>query len=238
MDLDRRTKNAHVVHRTSFARGIDINFHLGSSNVRRIRAIVFDFGGVLIDWNPRYLYRKLFPGDEPGMERFLAEIGFAEWNRQQDAGRALALAVAELGKQFPAYAHLIRAYHERWEESIAGPLQDTADLLLPLKQAGFELHGLSNWSSETFAAVRPKYSFFQLFDTILLSGDVRVVKPDPRIFQLLLERIGRSAGECLFIDDLEQNISAARALGFETILFESAERLRKALQQRGLLPIP
>lgn len=202
-----------------------------------IRAIVVDFGGVLIDWNPRYLYRKLFPDDEAAMERFLAEIGFTEWNRQQDAGRAFSLAVAELVKQFPSYADLIHAYDERWEESIAGPLQGTVDLLLPLKDAGFELHGLSNWSSEKFAAVRSKYPFFQLFETILLSGDVKVVKPDPRIFRTLLERIARPAGECLFIDDMEENIAAAGMLGFETIRFESSEQLRRDLRQRGLLPM-
>lgn len=202
----------------------------------RIRAIVFDFGGVLIDWNPRYLYRKLFPGNDTAMESFLAVIGFTEWNRQQDAGRAFSLAVTELVKRFPSYADLIRAYDERWEESIAGPLQGTVDLLVPLQQAGLELHGLSNWSSEKFAAVRTKYSFFQLFATILLSGDVKLIKPDPRIFEALLERIGRSASECLFIDDSEENISTARSLGFETIRFESPDQLRRELQQRGLLP--
>ena len=202
----------------------------------RIRAIVFDFGGVLIDWNPRYLYRKLFPGNDTAMESFLAEIGFTEWNQQQDAGRAFSLAVTELVKRFPSYADLIQAYDERWEESIAGPLQGTVDLLLPLQQAGLELHGLSNWSSEKFAAVRAKYSFFQLFATILVSGDVKLIKPDSRIFQALLERIGRSAGECVFIDDSEENITTARSLGFETIRFESPEQLRSALQQRGLLP--
>ncbi len=202
----------------------------------RIRAIVFDFGGVLIDWNPRYLYRKLFPGNDTAMESFLAEIGFTEWNQQQDAGRAFSLAVTELVKRFPSYADLIQAYDERWEESIAGPLQGTVDLLLPLQQAGLELHGLSNWSSEKFAAVRTKYSFFQLFATILLSGDVKLIKPDPRIFEALLARIGRSASECLFIDDSEENISTARSLGFETIRFESPEQLRRELQHRGLLP--
>ena len=203
---------------------------------KRIRAIVVDFGGVLIDWNPRYLYRKLFPGDEPAMERFLTEIGFAEWNRQQDAGRAFSIAVTELVKQFPRYADLIQAYDERWEESIAGPLQETVDLLLPLKEAGFELHGLSNWSSEKFAAVRIKYPFFQLFETILLSGDVKLVKPDPRIFRALLDRINRPASECLFIDDSEENITAAQTLGFEAIRFESSAQLRSELRQRGLLP--
>jgi len=202
----------------------------------RIRAIVFDFGGVLIDWNPRYLYRKLFPGNDTAMESFLAEIGFTEWNQQQDAGRAFSLAVTELVKRFPSYADLIQAYDERWEESIAGPLQGTVDLLLPLQQAGLELHGLSNWSSEKFAAVRTKYSFFQLFATILLSGDFKLIKPDPRIFEALLERIGRSASECLFIDDSEENISTARSLGFDTIRFESPDQLRRELQHRGLLP--
>lgn len=206
-------------------------------SLTRIRAIIVDFGGVLIDWNPRYLYRKLFPGNEAAMERFLAEIGFTEWNRQQDAGRAFSLAVTELVRQFPSYAHLIQAYDERWEESIAGPLQGTVDLLLPLKEAGFELHGLSNWSSEKFQSVRTKYPFFQLFETILLSGDVKLAKPDPRIFRALLERITRPANECLFIDDSEENITAARALGFETIRFESSAQLRNELRQRGVLPI-
>jgi len=202
----------------------------------RIRAIVVDFGGVLIDWNPRYLYRKLFPGNDTAMESFLAEIRFTEWNQQQDAGRAFSLAVTELVKRFPSYAGLIQAYDERWEESIAGPLQGTVDLLLPLQQAGLELHGLSNWSSEKFAEVRTKYSFFHLCATILLSGDVKLVKPDPRIFEALLERIGRSASECLCIDDSEENISTARSLGFDTIRFESPDQLRRELQHRGLLP--
>ena len=189
-----------------------------------------------MDWNPRHLYRKLFPGNDAAMERFLAEIGFTEWNQRQDAGRAFSLAVAELVQQFPAYAELIQAYHERWEESIAGPLQGTVDLLLPLKHAGFELYGLSNWSSEKFGAVRAKYAFFQLFDSILLSGDVKLIKPEPGIFQALIDRIGRSASECLFIDDSEENISTARSLGFETIRFESPDQLRRELQHRGLLP--
>jgi 2-haloacid dehalogenase len=191
---------------------------------------------VLIDWNPRYLYRQLFPGNDAAMESFLAEIGFTEWNRQQDAGRAFSIAVAELVKRFPSYADLIGAYDTRWEESIAGPLQGTVDLLQPLKQAGFELYGLSNWSSEKFASVRTKYPFFELFDAIILSGDVKVVKPDPRIYRALLERIRRPSSECLFIDDTAENIAAARALGFETILFESSEQLHRELQQRGLLP--
>ena len=108
------------------------------------RVIVFDFGGVLVDWNPRHLYRKLFPGDEAGMERFLEEIRFTEWNAQQDRGRSFAAAVAELSAWFPQHAALIRAYDERWEESISGPIEESVALLAALKRAGHALHGLSN----------------------------------------------------------------------------------------------
>jgi 2-haloacid dehalogenase len=200
-----------------------------------VGAIVFDFGGVLVDWNPRHLYRKLFRGDEAAMERFLEEIGFSKWNSQQDLGRPFGTAVAELVGGFPHYGDLIRAYDERWEESIAGPIQASVDLLAPLKRAGRELHGLSNWSSEKFALTRAKYGFFALFDTILVSGDVQLGKPDPRIFALFLQRIGRTARECLFIDDSAANITAARGLGFETIHFSSADQLHGEFRARGLL---
>ena len=196
---------------------------------------MFDFGGVLVDWNPRHLYRKLFRGDDGAMELFLEEIGFTEWNLQQDMGRAYAIAVAELVSRFPRYADLIRAYDERWEETIAGPIQASVDLLGPLKRAGREIHGLSNWSSEKFALVRAKFDFFELFDTILVSGDVNLVKPDARIFMLFLQRIGRAAQECLFIDDSAPNIAAARGLGFEAIHFSSATQLHHELRRRELL---
>ena len=208
-----------------------------TQSLASIRAIVFDFGGVLIDWNPRHLYRKLFPGNERAMESFLREIGFTEWNLQQDSGRAFAPAVAELVAQFPTYADLIQAYDERWEESIAGPIHATVALLLPLKHAGYELHGLSNWSSEKFAIACTQYAFFHLFETILVSGEVKLLKPDPSIYVVFLERIGRTASECLIIDDSYQNIVTARGLGFATIHFESSDQLLRELQQRGLLPI-
>jgi 2-haloacid dehalogenase len=197
-------------------------------------AIVFDFGGVLLDWNPRYLYRKLFNGDPNAMERFLTEIGFVEWNLQQDKGRPLAVAVAELSERFPQYADLIQAYDERWPESIAGPIQPTVNILYALKQAGYPLYGLSNWSAETFQRVRHRYAFLDWFETIVVSGDVKLVKPDPRIYSVFLERVGRTAGECLFIDDSEANVAVAGQLGFKTIRFESPEQLARELHQRGL----
>jgi len=200
-----------------------------------IRAIVFDFGGVLLDWNPRYLYRKLFNGDSSRMERFLTEIDFVGWNFQQDKGRPFAVAVAELSAQFPQYADLIKAYSERWEESIAGPIEATVDILQELKRAGYPLYGLSNWSLETYQRVRTKYPFFKLFETILVSGEVQLAKPDPRLFTLFLERIGRLAEECLLIDDSHVNIEAAQQMGFSTIQFESSSQLEQDLQRLGIL---
>jgi 2-haloacid dehalogenase len=198
-------------------------------------AIVFDFGGVLLDWNPRYLYRKLFDDDHEAVERFLEEIGFSEWNLKQDEGRPFAAAVAELSGQFPQHADLIKAFDERWEESMGGEIQPTVEILYALKRAGHALYGLSNWSSETFRRIRHKYAFLELFDAIVLSGEVKVAKPDPRIYSVLLDKINRPAEECLFIDDSEANVAAARRLGFRTIRFESAEQLGSELRRLGLL---
>ncbi|MBA3711689.1 MAG: HAD family phosphatase [Pyrinomonadaceae bacterium] len=205
------------------------------SQPHRSPAIIFDFGGVLLDWNPRYLYRKLL-GDSPdAMERFFTEIGFVEWNMQQDNGRPFAVAVTELSERFPHYAELIRAYDERWEESISGPIQPTIDILHSLKEAGYRLYGLSNWSAETFYRIQHKHTFLDWFDDIVISGEVRLVKPDPRIYTVLLERIGRRAEECLFIDDSEANIAAALQLGFRVIWFKSPELLAAELCRLGLL---
>jgi 2-haloacid dehalogenase len=201
-------------------------------------AIIFDFGGVLLDWNPRYLYRKLFPNDEQGMERFLAEIGFDEWNHLQDAGRPFSVAVAELCSRHPQYCDLIRAYDERYPESIQGAIPGTVDILRSLRRLGFPLFGLSNWPAEKFCLVRPGYEFLGWFQGIVISGEVGFAKPDPRIFQVLLVQVGRPAGECLLIDDSPANIAAAQALGFQTIHFHTPPQLAGELARRGLLPGP
>ena len=198
-------------------------------------AVVFDFGGVLIGWDPFLLYGPYFNNDRAAMQRFLDEIGFAEWNALQDAGRPFAEGEAELTARFPQHAALIRAYRERFEETIAGPIQGSVEILRALKQQGRTLYGLSNWAAETFQRIQPNYPFLELLETIVLSGEVGLIKPDPRIFQLLLERTGRRAGDCLLIDDAPANIAAAAALGFQTIRFESPEQLRQELVRRGLL---
>ena len=200
----------------------------------KAQAIIFDFGGVLFEWDPRYLYRKLFNGNHETMERFLADIDFYEWNLQQDKGRPFAEGVAVLSRQFPHYADLIRTYDQRWEESIVGPIQPVVDIARSLKQAGHRLYALSNWSAEKFRFLRPRHEFFEWFDDILVSGEVKHIKPDPRIYTLFLERIGRTAEACVFIDDSEPNIVTARQLGFITIRYESPEQLTSALKALGL----
>ena len=200
-----------------------------------IKAIIFDYGNVLIDWNPRNVYRRYFPDDLEGMERFLQEINFMEWNAQQDRGRPFEEGVARLSEQFPQYADLIQAYHENWSDSIGEIHAGTIEILKKLKQAGYPLYGFSNWSAETFPLVRVKHDFFDLFDDMVISGAVGYVKPEPEIYQIMLEKIRRPAHECLFIDDSLPNIHQANKIGFATIHFQSPAQLEKELKQRDLL---
>jgi 2-haloacid dehalogenase len=186
-----------------------------------------------MDWNPRYLYRKIF--EDPGaMERFLEEVGFGAWNEEQDRGRPFAEGVAVLIARFPDYRTAIEAFHHRWEETIAGEIAGSVEILAALRDAGYPLYGLSNWSAETFAVVRHRYPFFSWFDAIVLSGEEKVCKPDPGLFNVLLERSGRPAGECVFIDDSLPNVTAARAMGFQVVHFRSPEQLREELTDRGI----
>jgi 2-haloacid dehalogenase len=198
------------------------------------RVVVFDLGGVLIDWNPRYLYRQLFE-DEAAMELFLAEVCHSAWNEEQDRGRMFADAVEEAAALYPEQRALIEAYHHRWDEMLAGPIEGTVAILADLKEAGHELHALTNWSAEKFPIARERYAFLTWFETVLVSGEHGLIKPDARISELLLERIGREASACIYIDDSAKNIAAAEALGFESIHFQGPEELRGELIGLGLL---
>ena len=200
-----------------------------------IKAILFDFGNVLLEWDPRHVYRRYFPGNEAAMEQFLHEVSFMDWNAQQDKGRPFAEGVAVLSKQFPQYSDLIQAYHDNWKESIGNSLSGTVELMKRLKSAGYPVYGLSNWSAETFPLVRKKYEFFSLLDDIILSGEVGAIKPEPEFFRIALKRIGRPAHECLFIDDAPANIIQAQKMGFVTILFISPGQLEAQLHEYGLL---
>jgi 2-haloacid dehalogenase len=196
---------------------------------------VFDLGGVLIDWNPRYLYRKLF-ADEASMEHFLANICTSDWNRQQDAGRTLAEGCHLLKMQYPDHAEYIDAWLHRYDEMIAGSIQGTVDILGELRSRGVPIYALSNWSSETFPAAQKRFEFLNWFDGMLLSGTVRLVKPDPRIFQLFLETHAVDPAHTVYIDDLPKNVEAAQAAGMHGIRFADPESLRAELVSVGLLP--
>lgn len=201
-----------------------------TDNHHSLKTVVFDFGGVLIDWDPRFLYRKLFPDDPDRMERFLEDIQFYEWNRKQDAGRPFAQAIAELTARFPHYDYYIRAYDERYEESLTEPIWANVDTLVRLKAQGVTLHAISNWSMEKFRLVRDRYDFFNWFEVAIISGEAGLIKPDPRIYQHYLEMAGLEAGDCVVIDDSAENITTARQMGFATIHYRSPDQLKAELQ--------
>ncbi|MCC6499033.1 MAG: HAD family phosphatase [Anaerolineales bacterium] len=200
-----------------------------------ITAIIFDFGNVLLEWDPRFVYRRYFPNDEKGMEDFLEEIKFMEWNAQQDKGRPFEEGIAILSREFPHRATLIQAYHDHWQDSIGSEIAGSVKILTRLKAKGYPLYGLSNWSPETFPYALTKYDFFELFDDKVVSGYVGLVKPDPAIFTLALDTIGKPAQDCLFIDDSAKNIEQAKRMGFVTIHFTSPERLENELKEMELL---
>lgn len=199
------------------------------------QAVVFDLGGVLIDWNPRHLYRKMFDGDEEGMERFLSGVCTPEWNVRQDEGRSFAEATEELIARHPEQAELIRAFFDRWPEMIAGAIEETVEILAEVKGAGREIYALSNWSAETFPHARERFQFLDWFDFTVISGEIGLVKPNRQIFDFLLENTGRRAEECVFIDDSPANTAVARELGFDAIYFRSPRQLRGELMSRGIL---
>ncbi|MDQ2690857.1 MAG: HAD family phosphatase [Chloroflexota bacterium] len=201
----------------------------------QIKAIIFDFGNVLLEWNPRYVYQRFFPNDPEGMERFLNEVNFMDWNVLQDKGRPFVEGVAVLSQQFPHYSHLIQAYHDHWIDSLGDAIAGTVSIMQELKQAGYALYGLSNWSAETFPHARRKHAFFDVLDDMVISGEVGHVKPDPQIFQILLNKIGRQARECLFIDDSLANVRQAEKMGFAIVHFQSPEQLRAALRDFNIL---
>ena len=197
--------------------------------------MVFDLGGVLIDWNPRHLYRKLFVGDDAGMERFLAEVCTGEWNLQQDAGRTWMEASALLKARHPGQAELIDAYHLRWAEMIAGPIEGTVAILRELKAQGTPLYALTNWSHETYPVALELFDFMGWFSGVVVSGQEKLIKPDPRIYRLLLQRYGLAPEETVYIDDIARNAHAATALGMHGLHFTSPAALRRDLTALGLL---
>ena len=199
-----------------------------------IENIVFDFGGVLLDWNPRYLYEKLF-GNKEQMEYFLANVCNDSWNVQQDAGRPLAEATVILQKQFPEYKLMIQRFYDDWEIMLKGEIPENTVLIDQLKNKKYRLFGLTNWSGETFPIALEKYMFLHEFEGIVVSGDEKMIKPDKEIYLLLLNRYKLKAENSIFIDDNINNIKTANEIGFHTIHLNGNLNLENRFRQLGIL---
>ena len=201
-----------------------------------VEAVAFDLGGVLIDWDSRYLYRSLLP-DESAIDAFLAEVGFADWNHALDAGRDWDEAVEWLATRHPERRALIGAFRDRWEETLGGPIVPVVEILNELRAAGLRTFALSNWSLRTYGIAAPRFPFLEAFEAVVISGDVGVTKPDPAIYRELL-RVGRlRADRTIFVDDTPANVEAARRLGFLGISYSDPAALRRNLAAHGI-PMP
>jgi 2-haloacid dehalogenase len=200
-----------------------------------INTIIFDFGGVLIDWDPKYLYKKLFD-NEADMHHFLENVCTSDWNEEQDGGRSVEDATNLLLSQFPEHERYIKAYYGRWEEMLGGAIDGTVEVLQTLKDSGrYRIYGLTNWSAETFPIAQERFEFLNWFDGIVVSGEEKNRKPFPDFYRLLLDRYEVKAEEALFIDDNVRNIEAAKNLGIHTIPFASPDQLLTELKAKGLI---
>lgn len=200
-----------------------------------IQSIIFDLGGVLIDWNPGYLYKKIFDKEEE-IEWFLKNVCTPEWNALQDEGRSFADATKELLSKFPRHEQAIRAWYDRWPETIGGPLHETVDILKSVRNSNRQrLFALTNWSAETFPWARQKFDFLQWFEGIVVSGEEKTRKPFSKFYEILLKRYGVAPEEAIFIDDNLKNVEAARRLGLLGIHFQGASALRVDLRKSGVV---
>lgn len=196
--------------------------------------IVFDIGNVLLRWDPRFLFSKIF-ADPAEMEWFLAHVCNHDWNLEQDRGRGFGAAVDEATVRHPRYAEEIAAYHRRWDETLEGPIAGTVEILETLHGNGTPLYAITNWNGDKFREAKQRFPFLYEFRDIVVSGDEKLLKPDPAIYQLLLGRNGLEAADCLFIDDSLKNVKGAETIGMKAHHFTSPEGLRKTLVELGLL---
>lgn len=199
-----------------------------------VDTVVFDIGKVLLEWDPRHLYRDLIP-DPAAMERFLAEVCTPDWNRAQDGGRPWAEGEALLIARFPEQAPLIRAFRAGWHRMIPGPVPGSLELLEALRARGTPLYAITNFAADTFAECLPRFPFLRQFRDVVVSGREGLLKPDAAIYRLLLQRNGLEASRCLFIDDSAGNARAAEDLGMRAHHFQDAEGLARTLREHGLL---
>ncbi len=196
-----------------------------------IDTIIFDLGGVLIDWNPRYVYRTIFDTEEK-IDWFFENICTGEWNENQDAGYPLDKATEELVAKHPEWEKEIRAYYDRWVEMLGGPIHDTVEILRQLKENNhLKLYALTNWSHETFPVALERFDFLHWFDSIVVSGEEKTRKPFPEFYQTLLDRHNINPSAAIFIDDNLRNVQGAEAAGINGIHFLNAQQLKDELKK-------
>ena len=200
-----------------------------------VKNIIFDLGGVLVDWNPDYVFLDEFGGDRKKMQRFYDEVCTFDWNENQDAGYPLAQATEDRVALFPEQEAMIRMYYGRWEEMLGGPIAGTVTLLKKLvEHPDYRVVALTNWSAETFPIALARFDFLHWFEGIVVSGTERTRKPFPEIYQTTLQRFGLEAPASLFIDDNARNVAAAAALGIQTIQFKNPDQLKTDLRTKGI----
>ena len=198
-----------------------------------MKTVVFDIGNVLVRWDPRNLFRKIF-AEAPAMEAFLATACSSEWFLELDAGEITPHVGARIAA-FPHYREHLTAFDERWLETLDGAIEENVAVFARLKARGRKIYGISNYPRDKFELSRPLFPFYDWFDGLIVSGREGLVKPDPRIFALLLDRYALAAGDTLFVDDSERNVLAAREAGMEAIHFIPGVDLAKEFSRRGVL---
>ena len=201
--------------------------------MNNINSIIFDFGGVLVDWNPRHMYKDVFENNSE-MEHFLTHICSDDWNLQQDKGRSLSEGTKLLQDKFPKHRMKIQLFYDQWEKMLKSDIPENVAILRELKEK-YKLYGLTNWSAETFPVALKRFPFFKYFDGMVVSGEEKMVKPDEDIFNLILKRYNLEAKSCLFIDDSLINVNTAEKLGFSTIHVQEKTDLKNELSLLGIL---
>ncbi len=198
-----------------------------------MKTIIFDLGGVLVDWNPEYIFLKEFNGDRKKMSWFLENVCTANWNEEQDGGKLIKIATAEKIKLFPKYRKLIEMYYGRWEEMLKGEIPETVKILKKLKK-NYDLIALTNWSAETFPIAIKRFDFLKLFNGIVVSGIIKMLKPNKEIYLYTLNKYDLNPEDTLFIDDRLSNVEGAINCGIKSILYESPTKLTQELKRYGI----
>ena len=202
----------------------------------KIDTIIFDLGGVLVDWKPEYLYRKVFNGNEKKVQWFLSKVCTSAWNAEQDGGRTIEEAENLKIAEFPEHEELIRLYYKQWHQMFSGPIEENVELFKQLKASGnYKIYALTNWSAEKWELALELFPFFNYFDGVVVSGQEKIRKPFPEIYDLILHKFTINPENAIFIDDNEENVIAAKALKIQGIHYKSPQQLFNELKSHKII---